>query len=168
MPTLPFLSVFCMLLLKAKLFSKLLRSTSCPLCIHGASYSVPAWRIWGFPLCSLCPHSGEIWILGSCYSLWNDILFAQDFVVGLCFPSCSTESIFWESCPHFSEQSWHLEVALPLPSLLIPEPLGKCQCWVVSSLSGWKAASFKCKFPPEQPDLSLPGAIIWTLASKCV
>lgn len=33
----------------------------------------------------LCPYLGEIWIVRPCYSLWDDILFAQDFVVWLCF-----------------------------------------------------------------------------------
>lgn len=158
MPTLPFLSVFCMPLLTAELFSD---STSCPLWIHGASYSVPTRRIGGFPFCSSVPSFG--WDLNF-YSLWNHILFAQDFVVWLCFLfSLALLEVFAWKIPHFSEQSWYLEVAL-----LIPDPLGKWQCSVASSLSGWNPGSFKCKFLPEQLDLSLPGAVIWTSASKCV
>lgn len=38
-----------------------------------------------FPSALLCPYLGEIWTLRSCCSLWDDILSAQDFVVGLCF-----------------------------------------------------------------------------------
>lgn len=158
--------------------------------MHSSIYSVPKWELFFFPLLfylliqvrfgyfSLDKACGLFW--------WWVFLFVlfRTFGIDCIFPPLLLEEFVQENVFAFVSfpstcdsqlPSWLLllrdpkaGMALLLHSPLIPDPPGKWQCWISSSLAGKKIGSLQSKFLPQQLDLSLLGAVIWTFASKCV